>query len=145
MDSPCESCPERTYATTPIGTVSREHVLIGVAGGFAMMSHGKLAPLRRLSPGDRLIYYSPKTADPDGAPLQAFTVIGTVSAAEPYQAEIRPGMALYRRDVEWLAAQETPLQSLRNQLEFTRETGECWPAGGCLKSRMRIPGRSALP
>lgn len=103
-----------------ISTVSREHVLIGVAGGFAMMNHGKLAPLKRLSPGDWLIHYSPKTAYPNGEPLQAFTAIGTVSAAEPYQAEVWPGMLLYRRDVEWRAAQETPLQSLRDELEFTQ-------------------------
>lgn len=30
-----------------IGTDRREHALIGVAGGFAMLNHGKLAPLQR--------------------------------------------------------------------------------------------------
>lgn len=42
-----------------IGTVSREHVLIGVRGGFAMLNHGREAPLKRTSAGDTLIYYSP--------------------------------------------------------------------------------------
>ena len=103
-----------------IGVVSREHVLIGVTGGFAMMNHGKLAPLRRLTPGDGLIYYSPKTAWPDGAPLKAFTAIGTVRDAAPYPAEMRPGMLGYRRDIDWLPAAETPISLVIDRLEFAR-------------------------
>jgi hypothetical protein len=103
-----------------IGVVSREHVLIGATGGFAMMNHGKLAPLRRLTPGDGLIYYSPKTAWPDGAPLKAFTAIGTVRDAAPYQAEMRPGMLGYRRDIDWLPAAETPISLVIDRLEFAR-------------------------
>ena len=103
-----------------IGVVSREHVLIGATGGFAMMNHGKLAPLRRLTPGDGLIYYSPKTAWPDGAPLKAFTAIGTVRDAAPYEAEMRPGMLGYRRDIDWLPAAETPISLVIDRLEFAR-------------------------
>lgn len=103
-----------------ISTVSREHVLIGVAGGFCMMNHGKLAPLQRLGPGDWLVFYSPKTAYPDGEPLQAFTALGQIRDSAPYQAEIRPGMMLYRRDVDWCKAAETPIERLKNRLEFTQ-------------------------
>ena len=103
-----------------IGVVSREHVLIGATGGFAMMNHGKLAPLRRLTPGDGLIYYSPKTAWPDGAALKAFTAIGTVRDAAPYPAEMRPGMLGYRRDIDWLPAAETPISLVIDRLEFAR-------------------------
>ncbi|WP_374422511.1 EVE domain-containing protein [Paracoccus sp. (in: a-proteobacteria)] len=102
-----------------IGVVSREHVL-GLGAGFAMMNHGKLAPLRRLTPGDGLIYYSPKTAWPDGAPLKAFTAIGTVRDAAPYPAEMRPGMLGYRRDIDWLPAAETPISLVIDRLEFAR-------------------------
>lgn len=102
-----------------IGTVSREHVLRGVAGGFAMLNHGKLAPLGRLSPGDWLIYYSPRTAM-DGAPLKAFTAIGRIADRPPYQAEMAPGITGYRRDVVWENATETPIEGLSDRLEFTR-------------------------
>ena len=54
-----------------IGVVSRSHVLRGIEGGFAQMNHGKQAPLKRMKTGDGLIYYSPREAHPDGAPLQA--------------------------------------------------------------------------
>jgi hypothetical protein len=32
-----------------IGVVSRQHVLRGVAGGFAQLGHGTAAPLRRMA------------------------------------------------------------------------------------------------
>ena len=102
-----------------IGTVSREHVLIGVAEGFAMLNHGKLAPLKRLSPGDDLIYYSPKTTYPDGEPLKAFTALGMVGASPPYQAEMGHGMTGYRIDIDWMPARETPIVQLTDRLEFT--------------------------
>lgn len=103
-----------------IGVVSRDHVMIGVAGGFAMMNHGKLAPLNRMSPGDTLIFYSPKTAYPQGAPLKAFTAIGTVGTTPPYQSEMRFGGLGYRLDIDWMPATETPILALSDRLEFTK-------------------------
>ena len=102
-----------------IGTVSREHVLRGVAGGFGMLNHGKEAPLKRLSPGDWLIYYSPKTAI-EGEPLKAFTAIGDVADRAPYPAEMAPGRTGFRRDINWQKATETPIARLSDRLEFTR-------------------------
>lgn len=113
---------EMTILSSPsfwIGTVSREHVLRGVAGGFAMLNHGKRAPVERLCPGDWLIYYSPKTAI-DGSPLKAFTAIGTVSDRPPYAAEMGANMTGWRRDMVWLEATETPIAGLTDKLEFTR-------------------------
>lgn len=103
-----------------IGVVSREHVMIGVAGGFAMMNHGKLAPLKRLNPGDTLIYYSPKTAYPDGEPLRALTAMGIVGDKPPYQSEMRFGGMGYRLDIDWMPAIETPILTLADRLEFTQ-------------------------
>lgn len=34
-----------------IGTVSKEHVMKGVAGGFCQVCHGKQAPLNRMKKG----------------------------------------------------------------------------------------------
>lgn len=102
-----------------IGIVSREHVIRGVAGGFAMLNHGKLPPLRRLKPGDWLAYYSPKTAM-DGEPLKAFTAIGTIADREPYEAEMAAGMTGWRRDVDWRDANETPIAALTDRLAFAQ-------------------------
>jgi hypothetical protein len=46
-----------------IGVVQREHVLRGVSLGIAQVNHGATS-IKRLQPGDGLVYYSPKTAYP---------------------------------------------------------------------------------
>ena len=43
-----------------VATVSKEHTLRGVAGGFMQVCHGKQAPLKRMKKGDYLIVYSSK-------------------------------------------------------------------------------------
>jgi hypothetical protein len=40
--------------------------------------------LRKTARGDWIVFYSPKTAYPDGAPLQAFTAIGQLADDEPF-------------------------------------------------------------
>ena len=73
-----------------IGVASRDHVNVGIKGAFIQLNHGKQAPLRRLKAGDGVIMYSPRTAYPDGEPLQAFTAIGTVVTGDVYQVEVTP-------------------------------------------------------
>lgn len=45
-------------------------------------------PIRRLSPGDGIVYYSPRTALDGGVPVQAFTGIGQIAPDEPYEGNI---------------------------------------------------------
>ncbi len=104
-----------------IAVASAEHVRLGRAQGFMQVNHGKLAPLKRIHPGDHVVYYSPTVVmrQPDG--LQSFTAIGTVKPIEPYQASMHGGKFLpYRRDVDWCEAQETGIRPLLDHLEFTR-------------------------
>jgi|KBSSwiStaDraftv2_1062776.scaffolds.fasta_scaffold447770_2 hypothetical protein len=104
-----------------IGIASRDHVRRGVAGGFCQLGHGKAAPIRRLSPGDWIAYYSPRESFPDGAPLQAFTAIGEVQAGEPYAADMGDGFMPTRRDVRFrTGAKEAPIRPLLEALELTR-------------------------
>ena len=104
-----------------IAIASAEHVRIGRDQGFMQVNHGKLPPLRRVHPGDHMVYYSPSEVlhKPDG--LQSFTAYGVVCDKEPYQASMRGGtFHPYRRDVDWFEAQETPIRPLLDHLEFTR-------------------------
>jgi hypothetical protein len=105
-----------------IGVASRDHVLRGVAGGFCQLGHGKAAPIRRLSPGDWIAYYSPRESFPDGAPLQAFTAIGEVEAGEPYAVDMGEGFVPTRRDVRFRrGAKEAPIRPLLQKLALTRD------------------------
>lgn len=95
------------------------HVRQGHAGGFMQVSHGKAAPLRRIRPGDRVVYYSPTEQMGDRAPLEAFTAIGTVRDGEPYTHDIGNGFCPSRRDVAWVTARDVPIKPLLGTLDFT--------------------------
>jgi hypothetical protein len=104
-----------------IGVVSREHVQLGVAGGFIQLNHGKRAPLQRMRAGDGLVMYSPRTSYPDGAPLQRFTAIGVIATGEVYQVELTGDFKPYRVDVDFFKqAVETPIKPLVEQLSFIK-------------------------
>lgn len=103
-----------------VGVVSRNHVAIGVGGGFIQLNHGRKAPLKRLKAGDGVVIYSPRTAYPDGEPLQAFTAIGRVKSGEIYQVTMTEDFKPYRVDVQFLAGQEAPIKPLIESLSFIK-------------------------
>ncbi len=108
-----EDAPPRYW----IGVVSRSHVLLGVEGGFAQLGHGKEAPLRRLSRGDRLVYYSPREQHPDGAPLQAFTALGRVEDDEVFQVELSSSFRPWRRRVRYERVRELRAADVLDELD----------------------------
>lgn len=105
-----------------IAVASAEHVRRGRAAGFMQVCHGKAAPLHRLRPGDRVVYYSPTGTFHGRDRLQAFTALGLVQPGEPYRAELGGGFHAYRRAVAWLDAQEAPIRPLLPTLAFTAGT-----------------------
>ncbi|MBO9647748.1 MAG: EVE domain-containing protein [Variovorax sp.] len=104
-----------------IGVVSKAHVQNGVRGGFIQLNHGKKAAVQRLKAGDMLAMYSPRTDFPDGAPLQAFTAIGTVASGEVYQVEMSPDFKPFRVDVKFHECQDAPIKPLIDRLSFIRD------------------------
>ena len=103
-----------------IGVVAKDHVGIGVQGGFTQLNHGKAGPLERMRAGDGLAYYSPRTNHPGGAPVQAFTAIGRIAEGEIFQAEPDAGFRPFRRPVDYLSAREAPIKPLIDELTFIR-------------------------
>ena len=101
-----------------IGVASAEHARRGRAEGFMQLGHGKEAPLRRLRPGDGIVYYSPTTTFRVKDGLQSFTTIGTVAEGGPYRAGIGDGFQPFRRNVRWAEAREAPIKPLLSGLQF---------------------------
>lgn len=101
-----------------IGVVSRAHVERGVEGGFAQLCHGKAAPLKRMQPGDWLVYYSPRTQLQNGEPCQSFTAIGRVKDEEPYEFAMSADFIPFRRNIDFLPCGVAPIQPLLDQLSF---------------------------
>ena len=112
-----------THSSSPrhwIAVASAEHVANGIAHGIMQVCHGKGGPLRRIRPGDRVIYYSPTGTFRGNDRLQQFTAFGIVRAGEPYQFQMTADFRPYRRDVEYLPARAASIQLLLEQLEFAR-------------------------
>lgn len=104
-----------------IGVASREHVKKGTNEGFCQLCHGKAQPLKRMSIGDWIIYYSPKEIFQEKTPCQKFTAIGKVVGEEVYSFEMAPGFVPFRRDIEFIAsASDASIRPLIETLEFIK-------------------------
>lgn len=102
-----------------IGVVSKDHVAIGVNGGFCQLCHGKKAPLSRMNKGDRILYYSPKQSLKSNIPCQKITAVGTMVDDQVYSYEMFPGFIPYRRNVLYEnGVKEVSIEDLRNLDEW---------------------------
>ena len=77
--------------------------------------------LRRMAKGDWIVFYSPRSALSGGEPLQAFTAIGRIADDEPYQVEVTPDFVPWRRNVDFVAGNETPIRPLIDDLHFIED------------------------
>jgi EVE domain len=103
-----------------VAVASAEHVRLGREQGFMQVCHGKAAPLKRIKPGDLVVYYSPVAVFKGTDKLQSFTAIGITKPGAPYQADMGGGFRPFRRDVAWFKTHETPIRPLLERLEFSR-------------------------
>ncbi len=102
-----------------MAVASKNHVAIGLAQGFAQVCHGKVNPLKKMSIGDGIIYYSPKINFNKKDICQEFTAIGTVTTREIYQYDMGEGFQPYRINIEYdRKAQAMPIKSLIAELKF---------------------------
>ena len=106
-----------------IAVASAEHARRGRdhgPPGFMQVGHGKLAPLKRVMPGDRVVYYSPTVTFAVPDKFQSFVSIGIVQPGEPYQVDMG-GFVPYRRDVLYLPSREAAILPLLDELEFVED------------------------
>lgn len=113
-----------------IAVASAEHARRGRDGwqgeqGFMQVCHGKLAPIRRVRPGDRLAYYAPTVTMGGVDKCQSFISIGRVRTGEPYAFDMGDGFVPYRRDVDYLPAREASILPLLDHFEFV-ENRQRW-------------------
>ncbi len=101
--------------------VSKNHVQNGVRSGIVQANHGKAAPLKRMSVGDGVLYYSPKVEFEGNEKLQAFTAIGRVTGETVYPFDMGGGFIPCRRDVKYMECIEVPIQPLLPALAFIKD------------------------
>jgi len=92
-----------------VTVASRDHVMLGVKGNFMQAGHGKLAPLKRLKPGDGVIFYSPKIKLEGDERCQCFTAIGEVADDEIIQVKMADNFVPYRRKMKFFPPREVSI------------------------------------
>jgi EVE domain len=103
-----------------IAVACARHVGRGRAGGFMQVCHGKGGRLRRLNAGDGIVYYSPTVSPERKDRLQAFTSIGLLKDDRIYQVDMGGGFHPFRRDVNYVDANEASIVPLLDTLDLTR-------------------------
>ena len=103
-----------------IAVASAEHARHGRDIGIMQIGHGKGPPLRRLSPGDGIVYYAPATKLGGKDALQSFVSIGHTKDDRIYQADMGGGFVPFRRDVVYAPSQDAAIRPLLDKLDFTR-------------------------
>ncbi len=88
--------------------------------GFMQVCHGKLAPIKRVMPGDLVTYYAPTVTMGGKEKCQSFVSFGIVEAGDPYAFDMG-GFVPYRRNVRYLTAAETPISPLLDAFEFVED------------------------
>lgn len=101
-----------------IAVASKEHVLQGVAQRICQVCHGKGGPLRRMSPGDWIIYYSPVVLFGSKIPCRQFTAIGQIKEGMPYQFRMSEDFIPWRRDVTFYPSKPVAIEPLLDTLSF---------------------------
>lgn len=104
-----------------INTISKQHVLIGIAGGFTQADHGKKNRLKNLMKGDYMVFYSPRTEYKGGTPLQSFTAIGQIIDEIPHQVKMNPDFHPWRRNLKFFEHTEAPIKPLIEHLYFIKD------------------------
>ena len=75
--------------------------------------------MRRLSPGDGLVYYAPREGMRDGPKVQAFVAIGRVLPGEVYRAQQSECFCPYRRNILYFEAKDAEIAPLKDDLSFS--------------------------
>ena len=101
-----------------INCISKDHVLTGAEGRFTQAGHGKPEPLRQLTKGDLVVFYSAGTLYRKGERIQCFTAIGRVVDDTPFQFEVTKEFRSWRRRMEFLATKDVPIEPLIPELAF---------------------------
>ncbi|MEO6849443.1 MAG: EVE domain-containing protein [Mucilaginibacter sp.] len=103
-----------------ITVVSKDRLQRGIAGSFMQANHGKSGPLKKMSQGDWVIFYSPKMTMNGDEKLQAFTAIGQVIDDKIYQHQMSADFIPFRRNIKFYDCIETPVISLVDDLDFIK-------------------------
>lgn len=99
---------------------SKDHVKQGIHDGIVQANHGKASPLKRMSNGDYIIFYSSKENFDKPDKCQKFTAVGKLNDDEIFQVKMTNDFCPYRRKINFLPSKEVSILPLINELQFIK-------------------------
>lgn len=103
-----------------IGVVHLKQVEAARRGGFVAFSHGRRSAVETLDPGDRVIYYAPKS-DFDGDPVQAFVAHAEITGDGAEERQFPgTGFTAATRAARYDGVTRTPVRPLLEDLSFVK-------------------------
>ncbi len=105
-----------------LAVAHKDHVLEGKSSNFIMVCHGKEAPLLKMSPGDVLVYYSPRefTKEKSTKTFMSFTAIARVGSASMEKNELN----MSKRPAQFLDTQDAKIEPIT--LSWKPKEGSKW-------------------
>lgn len=104
-----------------LGIAEKVHADMCVEAGIVVLGLDGPSGVRKLNPGDGVVYYSPKIA-PDGDILRSFTALGRVIGEGEYERDFDGGHRLWVRDVDWdTRVQPVSIYDLLDQLSWIKK------------------------
>ena len=103
-----------------LGLAERVHAQMCMDANVVVLGLKGPAGVKKLTPGDGVVYYSPKT-EPEGKTLQSFTAIGEVVGEDIYEYSFDAGNPIWVRNVQWHKnAADTSIRPLLEQLSWIK-------------------------
>jgi predicted RNA-binding protein len=110
---------------------SRDHALEGAKEGIIQVNHGKNGPLKRLSPGDKILLYAGKRVYGQKELSQSFVALAAVTDESIFRCEVSENFKPYRRKARYIQVKESEIRPLIDKLEFIKNK-EKW--GFCFRT-----------
>jgi predicted RNA-binding protein len=100
---------------------SRDHALDGKSSGVVQVNHGKEAPLKRMSAGDKILYYAAKAIYGQKDLCQRFVALATLTDDNIFQHEVTKTFHPFRRKASYEEINETEIRPLIDNLTFIKD------------------------
>ncbi|WP_462267102.1 EVE domain-containing protein [Mucilaginibacter sp.] len=99
---------------------SRDHALDGAAAGVVQVNHGKDGPLKRMSAGDKILFYAAKEVYGQKELCQRFVALAILADDTIFQYEAAANFKPYRRKAAYREVKEAEIRPLIDRLEFIK-------------------------
>ena len=100
---------------------SRDHALDGANESVVQVNHGKHGPLKRMSAGDKVLFYAGKAVYGQKELCQRFVALAILADDHIFQYEVSANFKPYRRNAVYRNVKEADIRPLINSLAFIKD------------------------